>query len=902
MPASTRYPGAWQARTYPGAWQVQSSDFTKTLTDSMSIADTPAMSIGKTLTEGRTHDELETYTHDQLEAYTHDELEQGFWIFDSIDFQRRYDAFDSLSLSDVAAFGVGMNVNDSFALSDSPQFEFYKVLSDSLSIIESFIAGNDLILSESFTINDSVVFGVGKGVTDAVALSELFAQVVGKPFGDAVAVSETFVAALTYGRSFGETMAIVDVVTFLAGKNVSDTTSIADAFSRVWSANRFFNDSESLSDVLLVSISKVLSDILSSSESIFKSLSIGQQLSGQKDIAALLADPRSKVRPWMPWVAIGSSNIASNEPYETELWEELHRKRGDVSVTANTYFVRATFGQDEPTSDDLTIYEIGIFDAASDGNMGKRWVLNTGVAKDNVDEIVVECAVTILHGNIQDIQALFILPPGTEPEVGEGVTEQPMDQQPISDRITFELTKRLSLSDVLPMADTISSMDLSKRLADNMSMSDSFASSLPIGGGFPPANPKYNDVLVNAPYAYVLTDTVDLLGLPLLPADIGSGLFIFDVSDVANPTRVSYLELTSPSAAKLYGIFRSPFRLQKVGDIIYASSTHGVFTIDVTDVNNPVQLDYVELTSGSEGASPDIAIQGSIAYTSHYQNGLRLADISDPNNLAAIPLNMDAGALEDWETEFRYRYTGHAPHAENPNGPDPFYSVAGGIGAGWIQGDFIKDVRVSGSYMYMVLRGSLWVTPIAAPYAVPNDPGAVNNVLRPTMICTCVYTDTLFNGPDNDPYAVDVVGTTAYLFQVVPDPVANLRFVEIDTVANTLANSCSITLDPFNSPMRRFSEVLSVGNYVYINSGLGLSIVDKTSFTEIAYISGHRPGGIAVGDEWGFRGMTVYDDHLYICWYDEEIIPAFSSGHEVRIYDLADKANPVQVGECRYDV
>lgn len=886
MAVGTAYQGAWQQVGYQGAWQLQAGALTKSLSDALAISDAaPVMAVGKNVTDAVSMSEA-----------------RAFGISKPLT--------DTLGFSETFAKAVGLPFAENVAMADVKSLAFAKSLSDSLNLLETIVVGGNLFFSEAFAISDATAFVLNRsfGETMTIADAATFVRGYSQRFSDALAISDAIAFVQTYARSFGETMAIVDSIVFVSSKDVADTMAISDAFASVTAKS--FADTMSISDSALVfSITKALSELFSSTDSIFKSLEIGEQLASQKDIAELLADPRSEVRPWMPWVAIGSSNIESNELYETALWEELHRKLGDVSVTANTYFVRATFGQDEPTADDLTIYEIGIFDAATDGVMGKRWVLNTGVDKDNIDEIVVECAVTILHGTIQEIQALFNLAPGAEAIVEDNITQQPVDVQPISDRISFQLDRNLSLNDTLPISDVITSMDLSKRFTDNMSISDSFSSSL---NGLPPGfehygTPIYNDVIVNSPYAYVLTSGAVAIG-------VASGMLILDVSDVTFPTRVIYFEFDP----LVYGLGHSGARMQKVGDIIYVVSGRGLYSIDVSDPANPVQLDYL-LAHDGIGFRGDIAIQGSIAYLGFYYEGVRLVDISDPSNLVRIPMNMfkcdprmlgiDPGTCwpEDWETELLYRYTGLA---ENPNGPDPYYSPStpplfnsgGGDPAGWMRGDFISDIRVSGSLMYMLLRSGLWIAPIAAPYSLPAVPGA-SGTIRPTMICTCAHVPNV-RDQSNVPNSFDLVGTTAYLYQtgvtVFPNPRLDMRLVEIDTVANTVLNNTEVSLSPNYYAFNIWAETLVVGDYIYVNETSGLNIFDKTAFTEVGYVPGYRQVGKL---DSGFRGMTVYDDHLYVCWFRDNswVGPSEYENHEVRIYDLVDKANPVMVGSWFFD-
>jgi hypothetical protein len=114
-------------------------------------------------------------------------------------------------------------------------------------------------------------------------------------------------------------------------------------------------------------------------------------------VVETLVDPASLIEPWMGYIAIGTSNTAVDGALA--LVAEVCRKAASVRVVSNTYFASASFGQDEPTDDGLLIYEVGLFDSLSGGNMAHRWVLDTGIAKDNIDEFVTECAITVLHGS-----------------------------------------------------------------------------------------------------------------------------------------------------------------------------------------------------------------------------------------------------------------------------------------------------------------------------------------------------------------------------------------------------------------------------------------------------------------------------------------------------------------------
>jgi len=113
-------------------------------------------------------------------------------------------------------------------------------------------------------------------------------------------------------------------------------------------------------------------------------------------VAAILADPAAHSDPYVSYLAIGSGTTAVQDS-DVTLESELHRKQANVFVRANTIFLVAEFGQDEPTGDSLTIAEVGAFNKSSGCILGKRWVLPNTESKDNVDELAVECALTIVR-------------------------------------------------------------------------------------------------------------------------------------------------------------------------------------------------------------------------------------------------------------------------------------------------------------------------------------------------------------------------------------------------------------------------------------------------------------------------------------------------------------------------
>ena len=113
---------------------------------------------------------------------------------------------------------------------------------------------------------------------------------------------------------------------------------------------------------------------------------------GVQTAASMLGSPYNS-QAWMPFIAIGAGLVAPSSVDES-LESELYRKEGTVTVIANTYFVEATFGIDEPIGG-CTFREVGIFNALSGGDMGARWLLVADVEKSEEDYIVIRCAITL---------------------------------------------------------------------------------------------------------------------------------------------------------------------------------------------------------------------------------------------------------------------------------------------------------------------------------------------------------------------------------------------------------------------------------------------------------------------------------------------------------------------------
>lgn len=167
-----------------------------------------------------------------------------------------------------------------------------------------------------------------------------------------------------------------------------------------------------------------------------------------------------------------------------------------------------------------------------------------------------------------------------------------------------------------------------------------------------------NDVVVQLPYAYAVTDgtgnnfytidvtdvhTPEVVGATSLVTDVrgldvqgdyaygvstvsGDDFHVIDISDPHSPAEVSSLNLpTSANDVTVRGQYAY------VGT---ASSDDGFHVIDISDPLQPVALDSITL----DDAVNKIVIQGDYAYavTETQNNDLHVIDISDPTNVSEV--------------------------------------------------------------------------------------------------------------------------------------------------------------------------------------------------------------------------------------------------------------------------
>lgn len=676
MAVGSTYQGAWQQQSFQGAWQQQSLVWSKTLTESFSMSDVLALDAGKVFSESLLISDVAVLNVDKVFAET-------LSLVDSITLSTAIvKAFaDNLSVSDSLVLSVNKIFSESFSLVDG----LITLLNLDFSFAESFSLSDVLALrlsrpfTESLGITDDVVLSLSKSLAENLGLSDTVILGIGKALSDNLSLTDVLQNVLHIQKSYSETFGIADNLVFGISKNLAETLNISDSIALVASFGRVFAESFSISDSLAKRVAKPFAELQSFSDSLFKALVFGGELVGNKEIARILADASSETAPWMTYIAIGESDIAEDEVHDAALYDEIYRKAGTVWVVRNTFFIKATFGQDEPTGDGFTVKEVGIFDDPVAGILGRRWVLDSPVSKDNLDEIVVECAVTILRGSIASH--------------AKGLAES----MGMIDSLAMSMGFNKSFAESLPFSEVFVK-DMGLNLSESFGVSDGLLMQLVIAG--PPA-PIYNDVVVDGDYLYtVYEDAVD-----------GGGILVFDISDPTNPSRCGWLNLTAVQAD-------APKRMRKSGNWLYTSDRHGVRTINVASPSGMFlgQELVIVAPPGSITRVPTVALSGTNLYHLGYSIGLSKYDISDPMALSL------SDTLAYGTRHFDPNVGGFEPYIGCP-----YYSFPwGGYGAEF-QG--YGYVYTDGSAVYASsIIGGVWKMGLSGTLPKLGDPGNLSAI------------------------------------------------------------------------------------------------------------------------------------------------------------------------------
>lgn len=434
--------------------------------DAHAISDVPVLGTGQPIPESLTiSDEPIIQNAPQISDSL--PLSDSYRVAMGMALQDALSAGDALGKALISPVAGTVDLWEQLSFWDRVRFVVTNVYQEVLSLVGSVAKWVTKPVSESFQMADSfpgraIYRNVSKGIWDYLYLFDAVVFDIETAMQDSLGWLDEIL--FLPGKNFAEILTLGDSVLYSELLELLDVLQIVDDYDRICDTYRDYTellpitdevvygaattilDLLNFSDTPLLLVGKVISDVLPISDvvgplpilqSILDVLALSdfpelhRYLPGEIPQIQWVLSRLANLKPGSSWVrsvdpyelyvAVGESDITGTV-FDTVLWDEVHRKKGVIRVVANTVFVRAVFGQDEPTADGLSIKEIAIFDAAAGGTLIERWILGSPVAKDNIDEVVVECAITIVHGEI------------------EALTSGPADALAMADTIDMVLT------------------------------------------------------------------------------------------------------------------------------------------------------------------------------------------------------------------------------------------------------------------------------------------------------------------------------------------------------------------------------------------------------------------------------------------------------------------------------
>ena len=121
----------------------------------------------------------------------------------------------------------------------------------------------------------------------------------------------------------------------------------------------------------------------------------------------------------------------------------------------------------------------------------------------------------------------------------------------------------------------------------------------------------------------------------------GSGLRVYDVLDVLNPTFVTQLDLPDVNLI-LDGNDQPPFKMEIVGDFLFvADGDDGLQVVDISDPENPV----ISTSYATNGFAWDFLIDGYTMFIGNYLDGIQHINLG-------VSLDHDGDGRPNWDDAF----------------------------------------------------------------------------------------------------------------------------------------------------------------------------------------------------------------------------------------------------------
>lgn len=222
--------------------------YTQSLSDTMTLADSPVKTAKKALTDSMTMAESVA----DMVAFNRS-LTDTMTMADSLVKTSAKTLSDALSLADSSSqlLVITQILTDTVALTESNIKALGLSKTDSLILTDALVKSAVKALADTFTLADVIAKRYGLSEIDTLLLADTIADLVGKRITDTQTIADAIVTDLVtgaknYTQDLADTLVIADAISKISGKRLSDTQILADAASKV--IGKAIADTESIAD------------------------------------------------------------------------------------------------------------------------------------------------------------------------------------------------------------------------------------------------------------------------------------------------------------------------------------------------------------------------------------------------------------------------------------------------------------------------------------------------------------------------------------------------------------------------------------------------------------------------------------------------------------------------------
>jgi hypothetical protein len=387
----------------------------------------------------------------------------------------------------------------------------------------------------------------------------------------------------------------------------------------------------------------------------------------------------------------------------------------------------------------------------------------------------------------------------------------------------------------------------------------------------------YSAVRVSGKYAYLTSITRGI-----------------DIVDISNPTAPSLAGYTSTYNGG--GLSSTPPPIQSVavsgGFAYFADSSNGLKIVNVSDPTNPVIISQLKTfnptyTVNANTNAVGIVLKGNYAFVADENNGLRVIDISDPNNPAVKSTLSIAGSVNSIFLRDNYIFTtSYSSGSVNSGGMLKIIGIFDNLNplefASYSIATHAEDVFVSNNNIFLTTTTGLTVFQSNLIYSDSSlAPNAPSNLTLTPESRTRITLSWTSNSDNESGFAIErKINSTSYT--QINTVQQNVTYFNDDTVTDNTSYYYRLrayNLNGYSSYCPEAGPVLSIStisvsgsyntggtayslsvsnNYAYIANSSSISIVDVSNPKSPQPLSSVNINGIA-------SDVAVVGTYAFVC-------------------------------------